>query len=57
MVLIFPETRAYLVVPHSCTVKTRNLLIWAAITLLVIIAAFAWFVVSGGLDQLFRPEL
>jgi hypothetical protein len=44
-------------VQHSCTVKTRNLLIWAAITLLLIIVAFAWFVVGGGLDQLFRPEL
>jgi hypothetical protein len=38
-------------------VKTRNLLIWSAITLVLIVAGFAWFVASGGFDQLFRPEL
>lgn len=39
------------------SVKTRNLLIWAAITLVLIVAGFAWFVASGQLDQLFHPDL
>ena len=38
-------------------VKTRNLLIWSAITLVLIVGGFAWFVASGGLEQLFRPQL
>jgi hypothetical protein len=38
-------------------VKTRNLLIWSAITLILIVGGFAWFVASGGFEQLLRPDL
>jgi hypothetical protein len=38
-------------------VKTRNLLIWSAITLVLIVGGFAWFVASGGFEQLLHPDL